>query len=328
LSRTDPALRGWEYDYIQAALKDAKDSGVLSSFPRRTLLTSDASYGPMCGFASGSDVVLPYEDGVARLMSIYAQKKEGIVKLARSSAAGPALTFAACAANGKWIATSNREGMVALRDADLNEVGLIQVGDGTVKSLAISPSGEQIASETCGGDVVLWNAASGERIATIGKAYTFGRSIAFTPDGAKVALGGDVDTIELFDAKTGAPAGKIGPHDSYAMSMAFSPDGKWMAAGAAGNLSKSISIFEMATGRRVLRIDDHGAYINSLAFSPDSSRLLSASCDGTLRLWHMPSGAELLRLNVGGPCGDAQFIDKGKAIVWSSRIGLEVVSTR
>jgi WD40 repeat protein len=328
LERTEPALRAWEYVYIDAALNDAKTSGVLSGFPRRVLVVFDVPFGPMCGFSSGSELVLPCDDGVARLADVYAQKSAAPATFIRSLTVGAALTFAACASDSKWVAISTDDGHVSIRNAQLEEVRSIKVGDSLVKNLALSPSGEQVAAATCGGEVALWNAKSGEKIATIGESYTFGRPIVFTPDGSKVALGGGLENIELFDAKTGKPAGEIGPHAPYIMSIAFSRDGKWVATGASGSMNKSIAIFEVATGRRVALMDEHTRDINSLAFSPDSTRLLSASFDGTLRLWHVPSGTGLLRLNVGTPCGDVQFMDQGKAIVWASRFGFEVASTR
>jgi WD40 repeat protein len=45
-----------------------------------------------------------------------------------------------------------------------------------------------------------------------------------------------------------------------------------------------------------MRMTGHAANVTSLAFSPDGSRLASGSLDGTVKLWDVATGQEVLTL--------------------------------
>ncbi|MEM7393033.1 MAG: hypothetical protein AAF492_11870 [Verrucomicrobiota bacterium] len=65
---------------------------------------------------------------------------------------------------------------------------------------------------------------------------------------------------------------------------------------ALGGNDKHLSLWSPETGLRVRQLSGHAAYIEAYAFSPDGSRIASRDRTGTLKLWHVPSGTELLTL--------------------------------
>jgi WD40 repeat protein len=113
-------------------------------------------------------------------------------------------------------------------------------------ALAYSPDGKTLASGDLFGNVLLWDAESGKRKATLQRFNPRGRdtdinsaySLAFSPDGKTLAAG-TLFGIKLWDVESGEklvtlsrPAGTVG-------SLAFSPDGKTMASsGSKGILDK------------------------------------------------------------------------------------------
>jgi WD40 repeat protein len=60
---------------------------------------------------------------------------------------------------------------------------------GTVFSIAFSPDGSRLASASYGSSIWLWNATSGELIASLEGHCGSVRSVAFSPDGLLLASG-------------------------------------------------------------------------------------------------------------------------------------------
>lgn len=66
----------------------------------------------------------------------------------------------------------------------------------------------------------------------------------------------------------------------------------------------------------------HSSQLLSVAFSADDSRVLTASLDGTARLWDSESGSQLLQLGTGkGALTAAVFDEKGEHIFTSDELG-------
>jgi WD40 repeat protein len=67
----------------------------------------------------------------------------------------------------------------------------------------------------------------------------------------------------------------------------FSPDGKWLAFG-----DIAITLYRFPEGRKE-RIAAHRWGITALSFTPDSRFLISASADGTVKVWRVLDGTKV-----------------------------------
>jgi WD40 repeat protein len=105
-------------------------------------------------------------------------------------------------------------------------------------------------------------------------------------------------------------------------SLAFSPDGRYVAA-ACGQV---VQVLNAGTGETVAILRGHASRVEAVAFAPDSKELASASQDGSLRFWHIPTGTErsaFFRLPAFIHFSVAQQSDRlvmiGDGSLWSSR---------
>lgn len=134
-------------------------------------------------------------------------------------------------------------------------------------------------------------------------------AVACTPKGAKLnyAVTGCADgSLRLWNLSdtSSQPLRELEEkHDDGITALAFSPDGRYFASGSHDN---NIILWETATGKQLYVFDaEHGVTephqgtITALHFTPQS-RLVSASRDGTLRVWELHvQGAHLLQ-NIAG----------------------------
>jgi len=76
-------------------------------------------------------------------------------------------------------------------------------------------------------------------------------------------------------------------------------------------------------GRLVMTLTGHDGPVNSVAYSPDSRILASASADGTIRIWDMRTGEEMMTpLHSGdGPVWAVAFFPNSKSIVSGAESG-------
>jgi WD40 repeat protein len=65
-----------------------------------------------------------------------------------------------------------------------------------------------------------------------------------------------------------------------------------------------------------LKLEGHNGWVESVAISPDSRRVLSASRDGTIRLWEIATGKELhqFEAHAGGALCVAFTLDGTMAV--------------
>ena len=99
-------------------------------------------------------------------------------------------------------------------------------------SVAVSPKGKLIAIGSNTGDVEIWNAAEGKRLARLkghaGDVY----SMRFTEDGQTLATAGADRSIKLWDIRTRELQSSLSGHTAAIRSIDFSPDGRTLVSGA------------------------------------------------------------------------------------------------
>jgi WD40 repeat protein len=128
----------------------------------------------------------------------------------------------------------------------------------TIRHAAFSPDGRAIAVELNGGQIDVWEVASGQ------KRLSFNAQAK--PDPSRVnggiAVGGRLVV-------------------SNPVTLAFSPDGRLLAQ-ADGNTAR---LWDLYTGKEAAAFDGHRGPIAGLAFAPEGRRLATSSADTTSLVW-------------------------------------------
>jgi WD40 repeat protein len=131
----------------------------------------------------------------------------------------------------------------------------------------------------------------------------------FSPDGRLYLGGGDTGTLRIWKVKDGEQVVELPVHIGL-----FLPDGKHVI-GHKGE--KTISLFTISDGKEV-RSWTPGEAVVGLAVSADGKKAVSSHADKVLRVWELPTGKEICKLEGHTEPAAARFSPDGKQILSAS----------
>jgi WD40 repeat protein len=176
----------------------------------------------------------------------------------------------------------------------LELLGILPFEEGVAHQLRFSRSGSVLlgAGGKDGklGTAILWNVATGERIAQLGSELDVILAADIAPKHDLVAIGGPSKLVKVLNAADGSVRFEIKKHNDWVTAIEFSPDGKLLAT---GDRNGALHVWETSSGAELYALGGHSAAISGLTFRPDSKVLASASEDTTVRTWEMEKGTAL-----------------------------------
>lgn len=163
-----------------------------------------------------------------------------------------------------------------------------------------SPDGKRIATMDHSG-IEIWN-TDGENEPTIlkprhkGERFYF-RAFAFSPDGNRIVTACSDDNNVYFTCTWDVERGELlesMPLPVQAVNavitVTFSPDGEHILI-VGRPYVRTVHIWDGKTGRELMVLPSQSR-VNTAVFSPDSTRILTASEDGTACLWDVKTAIE------------------------------------
>jgi WD40 repeat protein len=142
---------------------------------------------------------------------------------------------------------------------------------------------------------------------------------AWSPDARIVAGFGTNASVVLWDVETGQSITTTQGSPTLSPGIAFSPDGTRLAitAGDSDSVPAILDVGNLSGSGARVALHGHAGRVNSIGWSPDGKEVVTASDDGTARIWDSGTGA--LRLTVAGQAGaksvQAQFSPDGTAVM-------------
>jgi WD40 repeat protein len=254
---------------------------------------------------NGEVVALDFSRDGKRLAST---SRAGVVKLWDTTTFNPATTLTGrqggidlvfFSPDNKTLVGASAAGLVTLWDVGSGKARSSFSHFGGMNTIILAPDGKTLAtgggraanrsdaspgaSTRTGGDVRIWELATGRRLAVLPVPNGQVTRLAFAPDGKTLASATDNASIMLWDVASLSPRGTLSWPSGRALYLAFAPDGKTLVAGGEDDV---LRLWDAASGKLVRTLHGHADAIDWIAFLPDGRTVLTASRDTTVKLWN------------------------------------------
>ncbi|HQP05294.1 MAG TPA: WD40 repeat domain-containing protein, partial [Bacteroidales bacterium] len=237
------------------------------------------------------------------------------------------VTFASFNPEGKYFLTySENCNDITVWDTEKGNLICHLVGNtNEVNSASISPNGKEILATyqvkySLGQNDKMtkrWNLCSGKMRNSMVD-VDWGKPL-FSPEGSKIISVYHTGTAIIYDALTEEIIVKNHLPEAYSdfifNSTVLSPDGESILTGFWGN---TLRIYETLSGNLELILNGHNSRVNSAAYSQDGKYIISASDDGTAKIWNESSGVILGEIKCKGQMYHAIFSPNNQRIITSS----------
>ncbi|MDQ3763966.1 MAG: NB-ARC domain-containing protein [Actinomycetota bacterium] len=198
-----------------------------------------------------------------------------------------------------------------------------------VATLAGVPDESWLASADTGGEVRIWDPATGTaRHSLTGHSGAVSALVA-APDGSWLASAGHDKQVRVWDLTTGSARHTLTGHTRVVDALVVAPDGSWLASADHGG---EVRIWDPAAGSARHTLTGHTRTVGAMVAASDGSWLASADFEGKIRVWDPVTGSA--RHTLTGHSGGASALvvapdgswlasagEDGKARVWDPVTG-------
>lgn len=276
LAAAPAELRNWEWRHLESGLDRSTGTIVLDR-----ARVSDVAWDQAVRVVACSSDGRWVAAGAERELVLCAA---GGTRISASVRAHPSpITTLAWDPDARWIASTGswETSAVLWSVPELTELCRLQHRD-DVRAVAVSPSGEWIATGTVEGSVCLWDAAPRELAGVLEGHEAEVTWLSFAPSGERLASASLDRTVRLWDVGGRRLDRVLRGHSDIVTCVAWDPTGERVAS---TSWDGRLVLWEADSGEHVELRTPHSDPVWRVSWSPDGSRLATASEDCSVRLW-------------------------------------------
>ncbi|TDC97282.1 hypothetical protein E1285_04105 [Actinomadura sp. 7K507] len=216
--------------------------------------------------------------------------------------------------DGNRIASGSDDRTIRVWDAATGrELSAWRGHENTVRMVAWSPDGTRLASASYDRTARVWHASTGASEAVMRGHADLVWSAAWSRDGGRLVTASHDRTIRLWSAGDGAELGVFRGHRDAVRSVAFSPDGVRLASGSD---DQTVRFWDTECAAELSVLRGHAGAVAAVDWSA-GGRLVSASYDGTARIW--ADGGPLVLRGHTDEVWDVAWSPGGERVATASR---------
>jgi WD40 repeat protein len=224
---------------------------------------------------------------------------------------------------GDRAVTTGADGTCHIWDtSNHSSIAILRGHKGMVRQAVFSDDGKWIASAGEDESAKVWNTGNFDCTANL---QGFGDptfKVYFRDQNENLVLEGSYANywlVRIADGKIIAYEPAPSYPDEFSL-FSLSRDARYILVGF--NDENSFWINEMFTGKKAIKIEGHSCLVRAANFNSDSSRIVTASCDGTARVWDTETRKRLSILRGHDKTLDfAGFSPDGRIIITADRNG-------
>lgn len=288
LASTEPALRGWEYDYLRYRFDHQGQASLVghSEYTIRVAISSD-----------GSRVVTASKDKTLRVWDT--QTRECLLVLRGHK---HPVHFVAMTADGKWIVSSDYPthlkrvpSEIILWDGQTGcEVRRFTGHSLLCQGVGISDDARVVIAAVSYSKLIVWDAQTGQMLRECDAGPQYVTSVGLAADGKTAVSGSKNGVLCVWDVDTGKLRHTFNASEHTIFSVAITPDGKIAASGSGGFLAGmrevvgEIKLWDCQNGKHLAQMPGQNSTVFSIAIARDG-KTLASNDQSNVRYWDVQS---------------------------------------
>ncbi|MGL6072773.1 MAG: WD40 repeat domain-containing serine/threonine protein kinase [Fimbriiglobus sp.] len=151
-----------------------------------------------------------------------------------------------------------------------------------------------------------------------------GNRMAWSPDGTKLALSerlkntSETSRVHVMSVANRSILRTFAVSPTRIHALAWSPDSQQIGVGRDETLTR---IYDAASGQQMIELSGHGGPVRSIAWHPTENRTVTASVDGTARVWDTTRNRPVVTLDLGAPVRCVAWSPDGNSLAAAAESG-------
>ena len=220
--------------------------------------------------------------------------------------------------DGRTAVSADEQGVVRVWDVERRACSHEFAVGHPIWGADVSADGRRVAAGVATGPIHVWEVPSGRDLGSLRGHSAAARAIAFLGTREHLVSGGDDATIRVWHVDARSTQVRIAQTEEVlTFSLALAENDR---LGLVGSDDGSISIWDLERRCALGKLGEHGAHVYAIRTLPDGN-VISASFDGTVRIWDVGARREKVRLEVGALVFSVSTDRAGELAVTTGRDG-------